>query len=105
MLAAKVREEIDAQGVPTFPRPKGIPENDVGMISKNGVGMKYVHPTNSKIEIRVMPGKPHSIYPCQQKPYVIQKLGEEAVDCWGKRVHPHAPEAHVSLNEFVYRTE
>ena len=39
--------------------------------------MKYVHPTNKNTYVRVMPGKAHSPYPYQQKPYVSNvKNGE-----------------------------
>lgn len=41
-----------------------------------------------------MPGKPHSPNPCQQKPYVIQKIDGAALDKTGKRISPDAPGAH-----------
>jgi len=51
-----------------------------------------------------MPGKPHSPNPCQQKPYVIQKTDRGALDKAGKHVSPKAPEAHIPLEEFIYRS-
>jgi len=100
----EVRKLIHQTGMPTFPRPKGIPENYIVMITDKGAGMEYVHPTNTHIRVRVMPGKPHSLNPCQQKPYVIQKIDGGALNKAGKRVSPDAPEAHIPLEEFIYRS-
>jgi len=61
----KARGYIHETGIPTFPKPKGIPENFLVRISDKGAGMEYVHPTNTHISVRVMPGKPHSPYPHQ----------------------------------------
>lgn len=37
----------------------------------------YFHPQHNHISIRVMPGKPHSPFPRQQKPYVnYRKYGK-----------------------------
>jgi hypothetical protein len=68
-----------------------------------GAGMEYVHPTNPHIRVRVMPGKPHSSNPCQQKPYVIQKTDRGALDKTGKYISSDAPEAHIPIEEFIYR--
>ena len=62
------RELIQQTGIRTFPRPAGIPENYRIKITNSGAGMKYVHPNNTGIYVRVMPGKPHSVFPHQQKP-------------------------------------
>jgi hypothetical protein len=105
MPETKVRELIHANGITTFPRPKGIPENFLVMIADKGPGMEYVHPTNTHIRVRVMPGKPHSPNPSQQKPYVIQKIDGGALDKTGKRISPDAPEAHIPIEEFVYRDQ
>jgi hypothetical protein len=99
----KVRELIHETGFPTFPRPKGIPENFLVMISDRGAGMEYVHPTNSHIRIRVMPGKPHSPNPSQQKPYVIQQKSGQAFDKHGNLIQPENPEAHIPMEDFIYR--
>jgi hypothetical protein len=99
----KVRELIHETGIPTFPRPKGIPENFLVMITEKSAGMEYVHPTNTYIRVRVMPGKPHSPFPHQQKPYVIQKTDRGALDKTGKYVLTDAPEAHIPFAEFIYR--
>ena len=42
--------------------------------------MEYVHPTNNHLRVRVMPGKPHSPFPHQQKPYVVQMKEGKALD-------------------------
>lgn len=99
----KVRELIHEANLPTFPRPKGIPDNFLVMVSDRGAGMEYVHPTNTHMRIRVMPGKPHSPNPSQQKPYVIQQKDGQAFDKHGNLVQPEKPEAHIPLEEFVYR--
>lgn len=90
-------------GIPTFPRPKGIPEDYIVRISGKGAGMEYVHPTNSHLSVRVMPRKPHSPFPHQQKPYVIQMKDGAAFDKHGNLIPHEFPEAHIPINEFVYR--
>ncbi len=65
--------------------------------------MKYVHPVHEETYIRVMPGKPHSPNPCQQKPYVVQMKDGKVLDKLGNQVLRDAPEAHIPLEEFVYR--
>gem|GEM_PF-629521 len=99
----KVRELIHETGIPTFARPKGIPENYIVTVSDKGAGMKYIHPQNEHTYIRVMPGKPHSSYPYQQKPYVNQRINGQSLDKYGKIVRNDSPEAHILMEEFVYR--
>jgi len=104
-----VRELIHEAGLPTFPRPKGIPENYLVMISRAGAGMEYVHPKNANIRVRVMPGKPHSPNPYQQKPYVIhQKNGQfldkngGSLNVNGMQFTRNSPEVHISIEDFLY---
>ncbi len=103
MSESQARELIHQTGVKTFPRPKGVPENFKIRVSDKGAGMEYVHPTNNHLRIRVMPGKPHSPLPHQQKPYVIQMKEGKAFDKFGNLVAKNVPEAHIPLDEFVYR--
>ncbi|MES2344395.1 MAG: tetratricopeptide repeat protein [Chlamydiota bacterium] len=103
LLESQVRELIHQTGIRTFSRPVGIPEHFQVKISQKGGGMVYVHP-ETNISIRVMPGKPHSPNPLQQKPYVIQRIGEKAVDKFGNIVDKKALEAHIPINEFIYRS-
>ena len=97
-----VRGYIHEAGIPTFPRPKGIPEGFLVRISERGAGMEYLNPTNTQISVRVMPGKPHSPFAYQQKPYVIHKKDGKAFDKYGKLVEQNSPEAHIPIEEFVY---
>jgi tetratricopeptide (TPR) repeat protein len=101
---SRVRELIHQTGMTTFPRPKGIPDDFLVMITDKGAGMLYVHPTLTHIRVRVMPGKPHSPFPHQQKPYVIQQIDGKAVDILGNCVLPNTPEAHIPLSEFNFRS-
>jgi len=103
MSELKIRELIHQTGIPTFSRPKGIPEDFLVMLSGKGAGMEYVHPTNAQIRIRVMPGKPHSPNPRQQKPYVIQQKNGQAFDKHGRLIEQEKPEVHIPLEEFIYR--
>jgi len=105
MPESQVRELIHQTGIKTFPRPNGIPENFKIRISDRGAGMEYVHPTNSHLRIRVMPGKPHSPFSHQQNPYVVQMKDGKAFDKFGNSVAKNAPEAHIPLDEFVYRNQ
>ena len=72
------------------------------MITEKGAGMEYVHPINTHVRVRVMPGKPHSQWPSQQKPYAIQKKNGKVLDKAGQTVLSDAPEAHIPIEEFVF---
>ena len=50
-----------------------------------------------------MLGKPHSPYPYQQKPYVIQATDKGAFDKTGNLVSFDDPKVRIPLEEFVYR--
>lgn len=97
-----IRNHICDTGIQTLPKPQGIPSNYIARITEKGAGMKYVHPNNPHISIRVMPGKPHSPYPYQQKPYVVQMKNGKAIDKYGNPVNKRLPEAHIPLEEFKY---
>lgn len=103
MPESRVRELIHTTGLPTLPKPKGIPENYLVMISDKGAGMKYVHPQDAGTYVRIMPGKPHSSFPYQQKPYVNQRVHGKSVDKHGNLVLNDAPDAHIHIEEFIFR--
>ena len=103
MPESQARELIHQTEIRTFPRPQGIPENFRVKLSNEGAGMKYVHPTDEGTYIRVMPGKPHSHYPCQQEPYVNYRMNGQSIDKFGKKVSNESIEAHIPLEEFIYR--
>ena len=67
---AQAHELIRQTGIQTYRKPGDIPETFRVKITSDGAGIKYVHPSNEQTYIRVMPGKPHSRNPAQQKPYV-----------------------------------
>ena len=100
----KVRHLIHKSGIQTFPKPQGIPKNYMIKISNDGAGIHYVHPKNNHISVRVMPGKPHSPYTHQRNPYVIQMKDGKAFDKFGNLVNHKSPEAHIPINEFIYRS-
>ncbi len=102
MTETQARELIHQTGIQTFPRPQGIPENFRVRLSNTGAGMLYVHPDNVHISIRVMPGKPHSLNPSQQQPYVIYRKHGKTLDKLGNIVDPSSPAAHIPFNEFIY---
>jgi len=99
---AEVRELIHSSGIKTFPKPNGIPDDFRVKCSRDGAGMKYVHPKTGETNIRVMPGKPHSPFPHQQKPYVVQMKNGEIIDKYGNIVERNSIEAHIPLDEFIY---
>jgi len=101
----EVRSLIHSVGIETFPRPKGVPDDFLVMITRKSGGMEYVHPTNSHVKVRVMPGKPHSEYVTQQKAYVIETRDGKALDKFGNKVPSRAPEAHIPIDEYIYRGE
>lgn len=104
MPEAKCRELIHDAGIPTYPRPAGIPENFRVQISGKGAGMFYFHPTHTHTSIRVMPGKPHSPFPYQQKPYVIYTKNGKVLDKFGNILDDSSlPQVHIPLEEFVFK--
>jgi tetratricopeptide (TPR) repeat protein len=103
MPESTIRNLIHENGIPTFEKPVGIPENYLVRITEKGAGMEYFDPINPKTSIRVMPGVPHSPNPRQQVPYVVQTKKGKTFDRWGKEVSSDAPEAHIPLCEFVYK--
>jgi hypothetical protein len=50
-----------------------------------------------------MPGKPHSEFPCQHHPYVVQLKQGNTLDNFGNIVDASCPEAHIPLSEFINR--
>lgn len=103
MPELEARRLIHKESIPTFPRPEGIPENYLVQITDKGAGMEYVHPTRPATSVRVMPGAPHSSNLSQQRPYVIQLIENKALDKSGNLINPKSPEAHIPLEEYVYR--
>jgi hypothetical protein len=85
------------------PRPKEISENFIVKIADKDSGVIYMHPEHEHTSIRVMPGKPHSPNLAQQKPYAIHKKDGKAFDKHGNLVSQDSIEAHIPLDEFVYR--
>ena len=65
--------------------------------------MEYIHPKNTHLSVRVMPGKPHSPHPYQQNPYVIQMRDGKAYDRHGNLIPHESSEAHIPINNFIYR--
>ncbi len=100
-----VRKILHQAEFKTFSKPKGIPADFRVKLSNGGGGMKYVHPSHADNYVRIMPGKPHSPNPCQQKPYAVQMKHGKAYDKYGNKVSTKAFEAHIPLEEFIYRSE
>ena len=98
----EARKLIHQTGIKTFPRPNGIPETFKVRLSNDGAGMVYVHPENTHISIRVMPGKPHSINPYQRKPYVIYRKHGKTLDKLGNIIESSSEGAHIPIDEFKY---
>lgn len=103
MPEAEVRNLIHKTGLPTFPRPKGIPENFRVRVSDRGGGMLYEHPIQHNTFVRVMPGSKHAKWPVQRRPYVVQEKGGTRLDKfrnildkdqWGP--------SHIPLEEYVF---
>ncbi len=103
MTEERARELIHQTGIPTFSRPMGIPENYRIKLSDKPGGIKYVHPSDEGTYVRVMPGKPHSPFPCQREPYVNHRIHGKSVDKFGNFVPNDSFEAHIPFKEFVYR--
>jgi len=64
--------------------------------------MIYFHPEHTHTSIRVMPGKPHSPWPYQRKPYIVQTKNGKILDKSGNIVARDVPEAHIPIEEFVF---
>ena len=50
-----------------------------------------------------MPGNSASPYPGQQKPYVKHEIDGKSFDKFGNIVDRNSFEAHIPVNEFIYR--
>ena len=103
MTEAEAKHLIQQTGIETFPRPRGIPDNYRVKLSNTGAGLKYIHPTDEGTYIRVMPGKPHSTNPCQQKPYINWRVNGKSVDKFGNFVENDSPAAHIPLDNFNHK--
>ena len=103
MPESQIRELIHSTDIPTFARPKGIPENYRIKLSDKPGGVKYVHPIDEGTYIRIMPGKPHSKNPSQERPYVIQRINGKSLDKHGNIVSKKSEEAHIPIEEFIYK--
>lgn len=82
---------------------KGIPDNFLVKITEKGGSMEYVDPVNLKTSVRVMPGKPHSPNPLQHNTYVVEIREEWAISKSGNKVEADLAEAHIPIEEFIYR--
>ncbi|MES2200075.1 MAG: hypothetical protein V4489_07915 [Chlamydiota bacterium] len=65
--------------------------------------MIYMHPEHNHTSIRVMPGKPHSPNPNQQRPYVNHRVNGKSLDKMGNVVAYDSSGAHILIDEFIYR--
>jgi len=96
--------KILVEGEMTPPlHPPSIPNKWRPTLSDKPGGISYVHPETTQEYVRTMPGNPNSPNPCQQRPYAVQMHHGKAVDANGNLVPPNSPEAHIPLEEFVYR--
>ncbi len=102
---SEVRKLIHNEGICTFPRPAGIPKDYRVKLSKDGAGIKYVHPKHEQTYVRVMPGKPHSQWTSQRRPYVVVMKNGDTLDNAGNIVMAASPEAHIPIEEFVFTGE
>jgi len=98
----QVRKILHIADIPTFPKPKGLPDNCIVTFTKKHGGMKYVHPKNPNHQVRIMPGNPNSSLPGQQKPYVIHQKHGKRLDKYGNIVSKKSLEAHISLDEYNF---
>ncbi|PCI92331.1 hypothetical protein COB11_07625, partial [Candidatus Aerophobetes bacterium] len=98
-----LKGEIEKYGIRTFPKPKGIPGDYIAEFSDKGAGIKYVNPKDSGTYVRVMPGKPHSPWPHQRKPYICEKKYGKSLDKYGNSVKRKSREAHIPINDYIYR--
>ena len=92
---------IKETGIPTFARPHGIPDNYRVKISREGAGIKYVHPTNDQIFIRVMLARIHSKNPFQRENYIAWHKDGKRLDKYGNSVKKKSKEAHIPIDEFI----
>jgi hypothetical protein len=104
MPEERARELLIQAGIQPMPRPKGIPADYRVKIADNGAGLVYYHPTNNRIQVRVMAGKPHSLLEFQRKPYVKQSFHGKYYDEYGV-LHPNEglEEVHIPYEKFIYR--
>lgn len=102
LAEVEVREVLHQYGFRTFERPKGIPENwEIG-VAKGGI--IYHQPKNKHNSIRVMDANPFARFSSQKRPYVMRMKDGKPLDKKGTRLTTDkCPEAHISLEEFVFK--
>ncbi len=101
----KIRETLETMGYRVCKRPEGIPENCLTRFSEKGCGLIYQDPVKPTYNYdRLMPGKPHSPNPKQQQPYITQVRNGHFLNAKGEKVLRESPEAHISPDEFVFRS-
>ena len=98
-----LRGNKPARRIRTFPKPKGVPNDYIAEFSDTGAGLKYVKLNDRGTYIRVMPGKPHSPWLHQREPYICEKKYGKSLDKFGNAVSRESPEAHIPINEYVYK--
>jgi RHS repeat-associated protein len=84
-------------------RPKGVPEGWRIRGTKGEGGVRYIDPQNPHNSVRVMPGTPSSPYPNSQNPYVRWHRDGQSLGVNGSPVPKNSPEAHIPLDEFIYK--
>jgi hypothetical protein len=63
----------------------------------------YYDPTNKGNAIRVMPGRPSSLYPNSQAPYVRWQFNGQPLDVNGNVLPTKfSPDAHIPLQDFRF---
>lgn len=96
------RRVLHLSGIETFPRPNMVPNYfRVRFSSKNG-HMKYIHPTDKREYIVVIPGDIDHEIPAKSVPHAIHRRGRYAVGGDGKRISRNSKDAYVPLDRFIY---
>ncbi len=92
-------------GIPAriLERPKGVPEDWIASLTKDGKGIIYTDPSSKGATyIKVQKGNPNSSQPGQRYDNVrVQKNGE-SYDIGGNKVPKQSQESHIPLENFKF---
>ena len=100
----EVRNHLQKMGYQIPEKPVTIPEHFLTCFSKKGCGISYHDPKNPNYNyVRIMPGKPHSPNPKQQKPYIIHMKNGQAINEKGEKFNSEDPKAHLDVKDFIFQ--
>jgi len=88
---------------PVFSRPKGVPSDWIAKPAKLKVGIRYIHPGDSRTSVRISAANPNSGHACQRVHNVKVQIKSHMLDKFGQPVlSKYEPAYHIPLEDFDF---